>query len=104
MFNIFGSRQPRYVMYHFLEKLHRNPDKLEILGYGSQTRDFCYVSDAVDALLLAGEGRFSSRGIYNVGNGVSTNIDLLAHDIIKPLGLMDRDRNQLNWPELEGRY
>ncbi len=87
LFNIYGPRQPRYVMYDFLEKLHRNPHKLEVLGDGSQGRDFCYVSDAVDTLLLAGEGKLTNGEILNVGGGTLTNVGEIALKAIRSLRL-----------------
>lgn len=48
IFNTFGPRQPRYVMYDFLKKIQRD-DELEVLGTGEQIRDFCYVKDTVRA-------------------------------------------------------
>jgi UDP-glucose 4-epimerase len=42
-----------------------------IFGDGSQTRDFVYVGDVVEALLSAAGG---GSGVYNVGTGVSTSV------------------------------
>ena len=38
----------------FLEKLAKNPNKLEIIGTGQQSRDFVHVSDVVEALVTVG--------------------------------------------------
>ena len=54
---------------------------LTIYGDGSQTRDFVYVDDAVQGVLLAagvcGNGR-PLQGIYNVGSGLACTVLELA--------------------------
>lgn len=47
--------------------------KFLIYGDGSQTRDFVYVSDVVDAFLRAWECDVS--GVFNVGTGVETSFN-----------------------------
>lgn len=49
-----------------------------IYGNGTQTRDFIYVKDVVDALILASD---KCRGIFNVGTGKSHSFN----DIVKIL-------------------
>lgn len=41
---------------------------LEVWGDGSSVRDYIYVGDVVDALVLAG-GSGSSQGVFNIGSG-----------------------------------
>ena len=43
-------------------------EKIQIFGTGEQRRDFNYVSDVVDALLLAGESRSVNGHVYNLGH------------------------------------
>lgn len=53
IFNVYGPRQDKYVMYDFYRKLRQNPNELEVLGSGEQVRSFCYIKDAVKAFVLA---------------------------------------------------
>ena len=78
IFNTYGPRQPRYVMEDFIEKLRIDPSKLEIIGTGEQTRDFCYVSDVVSAFLAVAESQNAMCETYNVGTGKLTSIKELA--------------------------
>lgn len=91
VFNTYGPRMPRFAVIDFLRKLQRDPDRLEILGDGTQIRDFNYVSDTVAGLLtLAAVG--VSGEAYNVASGVSHSITELANRLLLILGLQDRTR------------
>ncbi len=84
IFNTYGPRQPRYVMYDFIHKLRKNPSVLEVLGTGEQVRDYCYVSDMVEAFLLVAE---KGNGVYNAAGGSPVSIKALAElmvSIISP--------------------
>jgi UDP-glucose 4-epimerase len=55
-----------------------------IFGDGSQTRDFTYVDDVVEANLLAmNYGKF---GVFNVGNGTSTTLNEIVEKLNQKLG------------------
>ncbi|MFX0096387.1 MAG: SDR family NAD(P)-dependent oxidoreductase [Candidatus Hodarchaeota archaeon] len=86
-FNVYGPRQPRYVMFDFLRKLSNNPDKLEILGSGSQLRDFIYVADAVGATLMVAGIPSASGKVFNVCTGVGTSVSNIAKNMLDLLGL-----------------
>jgi UDP-glucose 4-epimerase len=82
-FNIFGPRQRADSPYSgviaiFAAALSegRTPT---IFGDGQQTRDFTYVTDVVQALLLAADRPGVSGQVFNVGTGRPTSLlDLLA--------------------------
>ena len=46
-----------------------------IFGDGSQTRDFVYVSDVVEALVSAAHVKSVNRQIINIGSGIERSID-----------------------------
>lgn len=57
-----------------------------IHGNGSQTRDFVFVDDVVDALVAASTAPDVDRQCINVGSGVETSIDALAKQITHVTG------------------
>lgn len=59
---------------------------LQIHGDGEQTRDFTYVSDAVDATLVAGLSSKSDGRAYNVSSGVETRMNDLAEKVVALCG------------------
>lgn len=56
-----------------------------VYGDGSQTRDFTYVDDVVEANMLAMEGRIDF-GVYNVGTGKSVTIREMIGILGKTMG------------------
>jgi UDP-glucose 4-epimerase len=82
IFNTYGPRQPRYVIFDFIQKLRRNPKRLEVLGDGNQIRDYCHISDMVEAFMMVAE---KGDGVYNAAGGKPTSIRELAELIVSML-------------------
>jgi len=78
------------VIHDFLEKIDKNPDKLEIIGTGLQSRDFVHVSDVIKALILSTIGKKAIGKTYNLGYGKTTKIIDLAKMIIDLLNLTSK--------------
>ena len=87
--NVYGLRC-HGVIHDFLDKLAKNPDKLEIIGTGKQARDFVHVSDLVEALLTVGASDQFNSETYNLGFGKTTSILELADLMLGILGLTNR--------------
>jgi len=87
--NVYGPRC-HGVIHDFLDKLARNPDKLEIIGTGQQCRDFVHVSDVVDALVRVGSMDSVVGETYNLGFGKTFSVLELAKMILSILDLQNR--------------
>lgn len=87
LFSTFGPRQRKYVMFDLLEKLRKNPRRLEILGTGAQRRTYNYVSDTVHALLFVGAHPDARGQVYNVGGDRPVTIRELADLIVRTVGI-----------------
>lgn len=87
--NVYGLRC-HGVIHDFLDKLAKNPDKLEIIGTGMQSRDFVHVSDVAELLVTAGALDKANGETYNVGYGETTKIIDLAKMMLAILGLQNR--------------
>lgn len=80
-FTVYGPRQrPDMAFSRFIGSIMKR-SRIEVYGDGSQTRDFTYVSDAVEANLLAMRYR-GGESIFNIGGGSRISIleviDILA--------------------------
>jgi len=60
---------------------------LEIHGDGQQTRDFTFVEDAVEATIQAALSPKSEGEVFNIGTGVETSVEALAHLVSDLYGL-----------------
>ena len=87
--NVYGLRC-HGVIHDFLDKLAKNPNKLEIIGTGQQSRDFVHVSDVVDLLVTVGSLDRANGETYNVGLGKTTKIIDLAKMMLTILGLENK--------------
>ena len=88
IFNTFGERQPRYVMYDLLKKLYNDRSKLEVLGTGRQLRDYSYVLDTANAFILAA-GKAKGGDIYNIAGGKPISIRDVVSNILSTLEIKD---------------
>ena len=56
------------------------------LTAGDQERDFVYVDDVVDALVMAATCRLQSGSVLNIGSGVGTPVRAVAGLVLKLMG------------------
>ncbi len=88
-FNVFGPRSRTTGAYgavfgvFLAQKLADKP--FTVVGDGTQTRDFTFVTDAVEALVQAAESQISGE-IFNVGSGgtysINHLVELLGGEVI----------------------
>lgn len=84
--NSYGPFDPpgkfRNVIPNFIRAALDNRD-LKITGTGNETRDFTYVNDVVDGIILAATKPSGRNEIFNLGTGKETKISFIAKQIIK---------------------
>jgi UDP-glucose 4-epimerase len=88
-FNVFGPRQDPKSQYAaaipiFIYRALKN-EPIIIYGDGSQTRDFIFVKDVVEANIVAAT-QPNVNGVFNIGSGVAISIKDIAKIIIKETG------------------
>ncbi len=80
-FNVYGPRSRTSGTYgavfgvFLAQKLHGKP--LTIVGDGTQSRDFTYVTDVADAVVTAASSSVSGE-VFNVGSGAPATVNELA--------------------------
>ena len=84
-FNIFGPRQDPFSQYaaaipNFITKILKN-EKPIIYGDGEQSRDFTFVSNVVEANLLASQAQNVSGETLNIACGARTTVNSLINAI-----------------------
>ena len=90
-FNDRGHVIPQLIM-----KADSGMNPFEIWGYGTQVRDFTYVDDVMDALLLVTEK--SNGRAYNVATGIPTTVTELVETITDIYGYKPEFKYDLTKP------
>lgn len=88
-FNVYGPRQSTtplsWVVPSFIFKAMRN-EPIKIYGTGKQTRDFTYISDAVEGTYLVAEKGNGQATPYNICTNVETSLMDLAELVCSTVG------------------
>ena len=84
---VLGDRCRRGAIWDFTHKLLENPAELEILGDGRQSKDYMFVKDCVDGIMLGHEKASDRVNIFNLGLQEQTTVDQLADFVIEEMGL-----------------
>jgi GDP-L-fucose synthase len=88
--NLYGPRdnfdlETSHVIPALIRKMVESEGQIVLWGDGSPSREFLYVDDLVEALLLAAE-RYDGAEPVNIGTGVETSVRELAELIAQATG------------------
>lgn len=88
-FNVYGARMPvsgiwTSAVATFIDVL-KNNKPLEMFGNGQQRRDFIYIDDVIDQMLLMAHSKIHGE-VFNCGSGENTSINELFDLICKIFG------------------
>ena len=86
--NVVGPRSNHGVIYDFVHKLRDNPDELEVLGDGSQSKSYLFVDDCITGI-LKGIERGNRVDIYNIGSWDRTNVLEIAETVKDEMGFSE---------------
>ena len=88
--NIVGSKvrkSGRTVIGDFIDKLRRDPTRLEILGDGHQAKSYLLSEECVEAMLFAVDRAPQGLNIFNLGCGDSLSVRRIADMVVEAMGL-----------------
>ncbi|MGB1586143.1 MAG: NAD-dependent epimerase/dehydratase family protein [Thermoplasmatota archaeon] len=85
--NVVGPGSNHGVTYDFVQKLRANPEELEILGDGTQTKSYVHVQDTVDAMMHAASQELSGVHALNVGSLDGIPVTQIADIVSDVMGL-----------------
>ncbi len=88
--NIYGPRSqmqhPRYGVVNWFVRLALEDGTIKVFGDGQIKRDFLYVDDCIDAILLCAACDKAYGEIFNVASGIPVNFVELAEAMIAAVG------------------
>lgn len=85
--NVVGPHQRGTVIPDFIEKLRADPDRLEILGDGTQTKSYLHVDDCTAAMLHQIETIDEPLWVCNLGTADATSVTTIAEIVCEQMGV-----------------
>lgn len=85
--NVVGPHQTHGVGYDFVKRLMQNPNELQILGNGSQSKSYIYVTDVINAIRLLEKKIPEVFSFYNVATTDYITVTEIANIAIAIMGL-----------------
>jgi len=99
--NPYGIRSQmkhsKYCIVNYFLRMAMEGNGINIFGDGSQIRDYIYVDDLADAMILCAIEKKLSGEIFNVGSGVGTSFKEMVECVVEVVGSGKID--YLPWPE-----
>ena len=87
--NVIGARSNHGVIPDFLKKLKQNPNSLEVLGDGTQTKSYIHVADCISAIeLIVSNFMGTDRRVdaYNVSSADNVTVLRIAEIVLEEAG------------------
>lgn len=85
--NVIGKDCRKGVVFDLVEKLKKNPQLLDIMGDGEQSKDYVYIDDCIDAILYTYKKSNDKINLYNIGSDSSISVKEIAEIIIQEMKL-----------------
>jgi len=85
--NIIGERCRRGVIWDFVQKLLKNPEELEILGDGKQSKEYLHVDDTVNGIMTGYQKSHERVNLFNLAIEENSIVDQIADIVIDEMGL-----------------
>jgi len=99
--NTFGPRhQMKHAKFGILNwfiRLALEGQEIPVYGKGEQVRDYNYVDDAVDAMILAAQSKKADGEVFNLGSGRQTRFVDMARAVVKAAG--SGSIKHVPWPD-----
>ena len=95
--NLYGPRDrfhptDAHVIPDLIRKMHESPERIELWGDGSPTREFLYVEDCAEGIVLAAE-RYDGADPVNLGSGHEISIRELVELVADVVGF----NGEIHW-------
>jgi len=99
--NTYGERHQmkhaKYGILNWFVRLALEGKEIQVFGDGSQTRDYNYIGDVVDACVLAAASKKTEGNYYLIGSGREMKFIDMVHAVLKAAG--SGSFKSVPWPE-----
>jgi len=84
--NVYGPGQslanPYTGILSIFSNLIKNDKEINVFEDGKETRDFVFIDDAIDSIILGIEADEANNEIFNVGTGVPTDVITVVNELL----------------------
>ena len=91
--NVVGPNQTHGVGYDFVRKLLKDNSRLDILGDGTQSKSYIYVTDVLDAMRMIEKDHLKGYSYFNVGTKDYITVSEIADIVTDVMELKDVEYN-----------
>src|SRR6185295_11043832 len=82
--NVVGSRATHGAIFDFVQKLKKNPSRLDVLGDGSQEKPYFHVADLVEAMMFIVDKAAERLNFFNIGTAETvSSVRYMAEAVVK---------------------
>lgn len=85
--NVIGENGTHGVALDFIKKLRKNPEELEILGDGEQTKQYLYVKECIEGVLYGFKNSNKKINLFNLTCQRAIKVKTIATMVMKEMGL-----------------
>jgi len=100
--NVVGVPATHGVIFDLVRKLAANPEKLDVLGDGTQRKGYLHVEELVDAMLFIREHADQRLNYFNVGpDDEGATVRFIAEEVVRqvsPAARIAYGRGDKGWP------
>ncbi len=86
IFSAFGPGIKKQILWDMYNK-YKNHGIVNLFGNGSESRDYIYIDDAVDAIKLVADKASKDEIFFNIANGVEVSIKTVAETFCDEYGI-----------------
>jgi UDP-glucose 4-epimerase len=84
--NIVGSNATHGAIYDFIGRLLIKPERLDVLGNGTQRKSYLHVSDCVAGILCGFEHSREAFQCFNLASHGVSNVRFIAEEVARQMG------------------
>lgn len=90
--NFYGPRAGyEHAIPGIITRVSAKQEPFEIFG-SDETRSFCYIDDAVEAIQMVMESAKTDSGTYHIGTSIETNVGELTEEILKIMSWSPKEK------------
>ena len=100
--NVIGPRSTHGVIRDLICKLLKDPQRLEVLGDGTQQKPYLHVTELLNAMLFISQNDSGPLGLYNIGpNDAGVTVRCIAESVLEavsPKATISYTGGDRGWP------